>query len=125
VEPKFWSGFLEVIERPDLEPLRFATGDRGRQAREEIAAVLATATRDEWMARFAGRDVCVSAFCSAAEAVRDPDFADLVRWVDGEVVVSSPLSRGRRPPGLDAVPEPGEHAEQIHPDRPPVPGGLR
>jgi alpha-methylacyl-CoA racemase len=54
LESTFWAEFCHAIDREDL---------KGRQfdpvAVDAVQAVLSTATRAEWAARFADRDVCV------------------------------------------------------------------
>jgi alpha-methylacyl-CoA racemase len=43
----------------------------------DIAAIIATKTRDAWVAHFAGTDACVSAVLSLDEATQQPNFIDL------------------------------------------------
>jgi len=54
LEPDFWQAFCRAIGRDDLVPRQFESS-----AVDEVQTVLAPATRDEWMARFGDRDVCV------------------------------------------------------------------
>jgi alpha-methylacyl-CoA racemase len=54
LEPDFWQRFCRAIGRDDLALRQFDSS-----AVDEVQAVLAPATRDEWMARFADGDVCV------------------------------------------------------------------
>lgn len=113
VEPKFWNAFIREIGRPDLEADRFATGRRGQQVRSEIAAVVATKDRAEWIARLSRVDVCATEVNTPAEAIADAEFSPLVSLEDDEVVVASPLSRRHGGGHSQAVPQAGEHAEQI------------
>jgi alpha-methylacyl-CoA racemase len=75
VEPKFWSAFLKVIERPELEGARFATGPHARAVRAEIADVIVTRTLATWDEIFLRSDVCYAPVLTAAEAYRHPQFA--------------------------------------------------
>lgn len=113
VEPKFWDAFLRVIDRLDLLPYRFATGEESARVRREIQSTIEREPRDVWMTRFDEADVCVADVLTPAEAVECAEYANrgVVHHVDGEVVVSSPLSRGPRLPQANQVPEPGQHSE--------------
>jgi crotonobetainyl-CoA:carnitine CoA-transferase CaiB-like acyl-CoA transferase len=67
LEAPFWREICATLERPDLVPTQFdpsavATWER----------LFAGRTRDEWLALFAGRDVCVGPVNGLAEAVADP-----------------------------------------------------
>ena len=68
LEPKFWRGFCELIGRADLVPLQHAGGDEGARALREVQAVMRTRPRDEWLARFADADVCLSPVYTPAQA---------------------------------------------------------
>jgi len=54
LEPDFWAEFCGAIGCADLTERQFDPS-----AVEDVRSVLAPATREEWMARFGGRDVCV------------------------------------------------------------------
>jgi crotonobetainyl-CoA:carnitine CoA-transferase CaiB-like acyl-CoA transferase len=60
IEAKFWRGFCEGIERADLIPLQHARGAEGERVSAEVRSAMRTRTRDEWLARFAGVDVCLT-----------------------------------------------------------------
>src|SRR6185437_5352263 len=84
VEPKFWSAFLDVIYRPDLEGARFATGDQGRAVRAEISAVIGSRSLADWDKLFLNADVCYAPVLTAAEGYRHPQFADRPVGLIGE-----------------------------------------
>jgi crotonobetainyl-CoA:carnitine CoA-transferase CaiB-like acyl-CoA transferase len=72
LEPKFWSAFNAAIGRPvDLAEL-VAPPETQAKVRDEIQAVLATRTRDEWELVFAGCDACVEPVLSPDELARHP-----------------------------------------------------
>jgi alpha-methylacyl-CoA racemase len=75
LEAKFWRLLCETLARPDLVALHFATGDEGARAREALAAIFASGTRDEWCERFAHVDCCVTPVLTFAEALADRQFA--------------------------------------------------
>ena len=68
LEPKFWRGFCERIGRPDLAPLQHAQGDERTRVLNEVRAVMRGRTRDEWLARFADADVCLTPVLTPTEA---------------------------------------------------------
>ncbi len=72
LEPKFWAGFCERIERPLLIPSQHATGALQTQALDEVRHVMRSRTRDEWLARFADADVCLSAVHEPGDVAGDP-----------------------------------------------------
>ncbi|MCF8041327.1 MAG: CoA transferase [Desulfarculaceae bacterium] len=65
LEPKFWQIFCEALERPDLLSKQFA----GQEVIEEVAAIFAGRTRDEWTDFWAGYDACCEPVLSMPEAV--------------------------------------------------------
>ena len=87
LESKFWRGFCERLGRPDLIALQH---DRAA-ALDEVRRVMRTRTRDEWLAHFAGADVCLT-------PVHDPED---VR-VDPHLVARSALERDGHAPALGA-----------------------
>jgi crotonobetainyl-CoA:carnitine CoA-transferase CaiB-like acyl-CoA transferase len=67
VEPKFWAIFCEAIDRPDL-----VTRQLDLDARQDLAAVLATRTRDAWVELLAPADACVAPVLDLGEALAHP-----------------------------------------------------
>ncbi len=72
LEPVFWDRLLGALERPDLHPGQFATGEEGQRIRAEFHAIFATRSRDEWMAFLGPRDACVAPVLSLGEALDHP-----------------------------------------------------
>jgi crotonobetainyl-CoA:carnitine CoA-transferase CaiB-like acyl-CoA transferase len=104
LEPKFWIGFCERIGRPDLAPLQHAQGDERARVLQDVRAVMRGRTRDEWLARFAGADVCLSTIHTLDEAAADPHVVDrgLVSRVEGAVHVKAANVQVRSAPALGA-----------------------
>jgi alpha-methylacyl-CoA racemase len=71
LEPKFWKGFCERLGRPDLVPLQHAQGDERLRVENEVRHVMLGLTRDEWLARFAGADVCLTPIYTPEEVAAD------------------------------------------------------
>ena len=73
LEPKFWAGFCEAIERPDLiERGLDPSPDAQREVKAEVRRVIAARPLAEWTARFAERDVCVEPVLTVEEALAHP-----------------------------------------------------
>ena len=117
LEAKFWRLLCETLSRPDLVAQQFATGDEGARVREELAAIFASRTRDEWCARFASVDCCVTPVLTFEEALADPQFAAggmTLRRPDGTRQYAPPF---RLSPSSFAVlrdaPRQGEHSGEV------------
>ena len=113
LERKFWVAFCEGVGRADLAA-RHATdaADQGVLI-EEMRALFATRTRDEWLALLADRDVCLTPVNSPAEALADAHVAErgVVQRAAGMRVVRPPFLR--QVPDLGPPPEVGEHTHQV------------
>jgi alpha-methylacyl-CoA racemase len=72
LEPKFWQGFCERLGRPDLASLQHAQGDDRARVEEEVRRAMIGLSRDEWLARFADTDVCLTPVYTPEEAAADP-----------------------------------------------------
>lgn len=122
MEPWLWENFCEAIQRPDLKVHRMQTDDfqsaanaSQRAARDEVAAVMRTRTRDEWVEHFKTADVCVGEVNSLAEAVDD----EHLRARNMIVPVDDPRLVGGVQPGIPI--RLSETPGQIR-SCPPVPG---
>jgi crotonobetainyl-CoA:carnitine CoA-transferase CaiB-like acyl-CoA transferase len=104
LEPKFWTGFCERIGRPDLAPLQHAQGDERARMLRDVRAVMRGRTRDEWLARFADADVCLSTIHTLDEAHGDPHVVDrgVVSREQEVVYITAPHLQVRRAPALGA-----------------------
>lgn len=117
---KLWKNFCAAIGREDLVDLQF---DEARQDEviAEVAAILQQGTRQEWMGRFSGHDVCVTPVNTLEEALQDPQIRHRGMWfrerhpVDGDV----PQQRfpvkfsGEQPGWRNHPPSLGEHTRDI------------
>jgi crotonobetainyl-CoA:carnitine CoA-transferase CaiB-like acyl-CoA transferase len=91
LESKFWKGFCERIERPDLIPLQYAPEPEHDRVLHEVRAVIRTRSRAEWLQRFGGDDVCLTTVSTPEEAIADP-----------HVRATPQAAGGGRAPGLGA-----------------------
>lgn len=74
LEPQFWQGFCQAIDRPDLMEDGLKTDDLDRQQRVKAAIRQAIVGRTfaEWVSLFATLDVCVEPVLTIAEMVDHP-----------------------------------------------------
>jgi crotonobetainyl-CoA:carnitine CoA-transferase CaiB-like acyl-CoA transferase len=72
LEDRFWANFCDAI---GLAPrFRNDATDPGA-SRGAVAQKIAAGTSEEWLVRFAGRDVCCAIVATVEEALADPHFA--------------------------------------------------
>jgi crotonobetainyl-CoA:carnitine CoA-transferase CaiB-like acyl-CoA transferase len=84
LEPKFASGMLEVLGRPELLPAMYDTGEEGRAARGELERLFASRPLAHWLERFAGTDLCVEPVAEGDEVLADPQLRARGLFVKGE-----------------------------------------
>jgi alpha-methylacyl-CoA racemase len=104
LEEKFWTGFCERIERPDLAPLQHAQGDERARVLATVRDTMRRRTRDEWLARFADADVCLTAVNDLDTALSDPhaQARGVVVFDDREMYIAPPHAAVRPAPALGA-----------------------
>ena len=112
-EPQFYATFVRLVESlgldglgPDDLPLdRQMDRERWPILRERLAAMFRTRSRDEWVAFFAGHEVCFAPVLSMAEARRHPHAVarGMFTTIDG-VEQAAPAPRFSRTPGAIANP---------------------
>lgn len=103
IEPRFWANLCRLVglERHVEHQL---DDERQDEVRADLAAVLATRTRDEWVELLGPADTCVAPVNSVAEAVEDPQTAaralvvDAVSTTYGPFRQSAPIWAGTTPP---------------------------
>lgn len=73
LEPKFWQGFCQAIERADLLPQGFNPDPAVQQSlKSALQATFAARPLAEWVARFAALDLCIEPVLTLAEATAHP-----------------------------------------------------
>ena len=123
---RYWPGFCEAIERPDLvADERYATVfTRAQHSLDLIASldgIFATKTRAEWGEIFDRHELVWGPVQTVAEVVRDPQaraldaFATVAHRTGEEIaVVRSPIEFSATPASVrHAAPELGEHTEEV------------
>ena len=116
IEPQFFAALVAGLglHAADLGPQHDRAG--WPEMRRRFAAAFATATRDEWVGRFAGRDACVAPVLTTEETFADPHLAARGTVVEVEGVPQpAPAPRFSATPGrLDRPPPaPGEHTAAV------------
>ena len=112
MEPQFYAELLEVLALdPGELPDQY---DRARwpEARQRLAEVFATRTRDEWSAAFEGSDACVMAVLDFDEAPRHPHNEARESFIDVDGVTQpAPAPRFSRTPSAVHRPPPQPGAD--------------
>ena len=103
IEPQFWKNFCELVGLPQHAGSQLDDAAQD-QVRADVAAVLATRTRDEWVDLLGPADTCVAPVNTVAEAVADEQYtarglvADAVSDTDGPFRQAAPVWAGTTPP---------------------------
>lgn len=119
IEPKFWGRFCDAAGLPELKDRQYDFA-REQEITAKLKAVIATRTRDEWVALTGGEDGCVTPVCSLDEAL-DSDLTAQSGMLEtrredlGEVTYMKPAIRLSGTPGQIRfrAPAVGEHTEDI------------
>jgi alpha-methylacyl-CoA racemase len=74
IEAKFWANFCTAIGVSDCIDVQLEDTAQD-EVRRNVAAVIATRPRDEWVAELAPADTCVAPVLTASEVAADPALA--------------------------------------------------
>ena len=120
LEPKFWQKFCQLIGHEALIPHQYATGTKRDEVEADLRAIFRTRTREEWLALFKGKDVCVGPVLDFDEVVHDPHvqhrglFQTIQHSSDKIRQVAFPVQLSETPAGIrELAPQLGEHTEDI------------
>ena len=72
LEPKFFSAFCRAVGREEWIARQFAGGDELIALRDDLDALFATRTREQWLADLADVDCCLTPINDFDEALADP-----------------------------------------------------
>lgn len=92
MEPRYWARFCAAIGRPDLASCQHDTAHHPQMQRE-IAAIIATRPRDEWVALLAAADTQAQPLLSMAEAIAHPHHRARNMVVDVPLPGSAPVTQ--------------------------------
>jgi len=121
LEPHFWKNLCEAMGRPDLVPHQFAEGSQLEEMWRFFRQAFRERTRDEWLERFEGVDICFGPVNSVAEMLRDPQLRARGMIVEEEhpsfgrfTNLASPIKLTDTPPVTRRPPCAfGQHTEEI------------
>ncbi|MBW7862145.1 MAG: CoA transferase [Rhodocyclaceae bacterium] len=116
LEEKFWHLLCDTLGRTDLKPAHLATGDAGRAARDELAAVFRSRTQQEWVAVFDAVDCCVTPVLRLEESLENEHFVARgnIQEVDGLRQFAPPVRfSGFAPPPPEPPPHAGADSEAL------------
>ena len=115
LEPKFFGRFADAVGRDDWKQHPPLPGPHQEGLRREIAEVLETRTRDEWVAVLEGIDCCVSPVLDPEESTRSAHFVarGIVGTGAGAGSPSRWLETSLGPPEQGIPPQLGEHGDEI------------
>lgn len=121
IEEHFWARFCDLVGRPDLVESQWPEGDAAKKQYAELAALFASAPRDDWARRLADADIPASPVNTMAEGFVDRQLAhrEMVQYIDHPVEGRIPQfgfpvkfsdtpGTMRRPPPLL-----GEHNDEV------------
>ena len=72
LEPKFWRGFCQLVNRPDWIPLQMAQGTQREHLVQALKEVFRQRSRNEWVALGKDRDICLTPVSEFDEVTQDP-----------------------------------------------------
>jgi formyl-CoA transferase len=111
-EKKFWHGFCDLVERPDLKEQH-----RGEDLRREVQKIFLTRTRDEWMAKAVELRLPIGPINNSVQEVFNDaqmQARGMFQTKDGFTFVGQPvLVDHQAPRGGGAAPELGEQSAEI------------
>lgn len=115
LEPQFYAALLDGL---GLDRADWPQHDRDRWPRleRELDRRFATATRDQWAARFDGLDACVAPVLTLREATEHPHLVARRTFVEHEGLVQpAPAPRFSRTPSALSRPPvlPGQHTDEV------------
>jgi crotonobetainyl-CoA:carnitine CoA-transferase CaiB-like acyl-CoA transferase len=116
LEPKFWMAFAAAVGLPD-DASGMVPGPHQRELKEQVKAIFASRTRDEWEAFSREHDVCLEPVLDPSELMKDPQHAARQVFMD----VDSPWGILRQlrlpvtPKGAAPASPPtvGQHTDEI------------
>lgn len=113
LEPKFFQGLCEAIERPELLAGGYDTGEEGARTRQALEAVFGSKPLEHWVTLFRQKDLCIEPVREGDEVLDDPQLRarGVFAEAGGVMWLRTPLRLGEVP--LRPPPALGEHTEEI------------
>ncbi|MEE8470645.1 MAG: CaiB/BaiF CoA-transferase family protein [Dehalococcoidia bacterium] len=120
-EVKFWENLCRALEREDLIPYQFATGDEKENVTSQLGEIFLTKTKEEWFQLLSPRNIPITPVYEFDEAFSDPQVLHrrMVVEVDhpklGKVKHPGIATKFSETPGeiRSTAPLPGQHTDEI------------
>jgi crotonobetainyl-CoA:carnitine CoA-transferase CaiB-like acyl-CoA transferase len=121
LEEKFWATFCRAIGREEYIEQQFASRQVQEQIMEDLSAILAGKTAEEWLQELQPLDICISLVNNLEEAINDPHLqargmiVEIEHLLDGKIInVGFPVKFSATPYSIKLPPPArGEHTEQV------------
>ncbi|HUW63219.1 MAG TPA: CaiB/BaiF CoA-transferase family protein [Spirochaetia bacterium] len=111
LEEKFWTEFCLALNRPGWVDRQF--GPEQEQLAGEVAEILSSRTRDQWLEFFAGRDVCLEPVYDPGEIAADEHIKARGMLGPGPYL-GIPVKLSTTPGGVrEPAPGWGEHSREV------------
>jgi crotonobetainyl-CoA:carnitine CoA-transferase CaiB-like acyl-CoA transferase len=116
LEPKFWANFANAVGRSDWLQGNYQDPERQAALKQEVSALFARKTADEWQALLGDADCCF-ALVNPPEAIADDPHIQARGMLgvgeDGAVWMRSPVRLDGEEFQIGRVPGYGEHTREI------------
>jgi len=76
LEPKFWKNFCKAVHKEEWIPYHLMPYQEGSKETEDLKALFAGRTRDEWEKLLRHADVCMTPVFTPEETLEDPHLKD-------------------------------------------------
>lgn len=117
LEPKFWSGLCQALQRPDLTDLGLTEGEEAVRVRAEVQGVVQTRSLQEWQTALAAFDVCTEPVLEADELASHPVHQARGTFFEGPhgVAQRTPIRFADGETGPASTPSPalGAHRDEV------------
>lgn len=99
IEPQFYARFLQLAGLDEDTELKDQSPAAWSTLRVKLENIFLTRSRDEWCARFAGSDACLTPILDMDEAVNHPQNRDRGTYMEAEGIIQpTPAPRFSRTP---------------------------
>jgi crotonobetainyl-CoA:carnitine CoA-transferase CaiB-like acyl-CoA transferase len=120
-EAKFWENLCRALEREDLIPYQFTTGNEKEKVASQLRQIFLTKTKEEWFQLLSSKDIPITPVHELDEVFSDPQILHrrMVVEVDhpklGKVKQVGIGIKFSETPGeiRSTAPLPGQHTEEI------------
>ena len=121
LEPHFWANLCRALGREDFIEAQWAEGEKRQEIYDFLRQTFRQRTRDEWVAFFEGKDVCLGPVKNWDETLQDPQVRHRQMIVEAEhpqvgrlPQIGIPIKLSETPGEIkEPAPSLGQHTEAI------------